>query len=445
MRPLRVPRFWQAKRRITVGTLACLCVLGLTPDAYGQGDSVGQMIANLSNPDASIRKTAADKLGRIKDPRAVEPLIVALKDDRDPTVRTSAAEALGTIGTPAVEPLIAALKNKDAEVRWRVVESLGKIKDPNAVEPLIAALRGDRDERVRREAAEALADIRDPRAVEPLIAALKDREWDVRANSARGLGWGDDPRAFEALLVALTADKDPGVRISAAEALGETRDPRAIEPLIGAMKNDFELPLSLNDLMGSSVAESLSEIGAPAVEPLIATLQSAGPNSRLYAALALCKIRDPRAIEPMIVALKDSDTKIQMQAALALASIGKPECQLSDYYFSDSQAYPQWRAAQILGEISDPRVVSALLEAWNQRDTEVIAKAYVFFIEQGQPDSAGRLIAVLSEFGYGLMAEDFLNSGNENLAEAARGWATNHGLSIIPVGETKSVKWGSKR
>ncbi len=45
----------------------------------------------------------------------VEPLIAALKDENS-NVRGKAALALGQIGAPAVEPLIAALKNNDLEI-----------------------------------------------------------------------------------------------------------------------------------------------------------------------------------------------------------------------------------------------------------------------------------------------------------------------------------------
>ena len=45
------------------------------------------------------------------------------------------------IGAPAVEPLIAALRDKDWHVREGAAEALGWIKDPSAVEPLIGALK----------------------------------------------------------------------------------------------------------------------------------------------------------------------------------------------------------------------------------------------------------------------------------------------------------------
>ena len=49
------------------------------------------------------------------------------------------------------------------------------------MEPLVAALK-DKDKYVRKAAAEALGQIGDTRAVEPLIDALKDSDFDVFRN-----------------------------------------------------------------------------------------------------------------------------------------------------------------------------------------------------------------------------------------------------------------------
>ena len=51
--------------------------------------------------------------------------------------------------------------------------ALGKIGDPRAVEPLSAAL-GDSNHTVWMLAVEVLGEIRDPRAVEPFAATLGD-------------------------------------------------------------------------------------------------------------------------------------------------------------------------------------------------------------------------------------------------------------------------------
>jgi len=87
--------------------------------------------------------------------------------------RQAAAEALGKLGdTRAVEPLVAALRGEDVEVRRTAAWALGEIGDARAVDPLIAAL-GDEDAEVRRVAARALGEIEDAKATEPLIATLE--------------------------------------------------------------------------------------------------------------------------------------------------------------------------------------------------------------------------------------------------------------------------------
>jgi len=56
-----------------------------------------------------MRRKAVDALGKIGDAHAVEPLLVA-GSDIDDDVRKAVPIAIIKIGTPAVEPLIAALK-----------------------------------------------------------------------------------------------------------------------------------------------------------------------------------------------------------------------------------------------------------------------------------------------------------------------------------------------
>lgn len=87
-----------------------------------------------------------------------------------------------------VKALILALRNKKQErdVRQNAAAALGRIKDLRAVEPLIAALQ-DEEWAVRWSAATALGWISDPRAIEPLTALLQDKEKHVRQATTRVL------------------------------------------------------------------------------------------------------------------------------------------------------------------------------------------------------------------------------------------------------------------
>jgi hypothetical protein len=105
-----------------------------------------------------------------------------------------------------------------ATVRWSAAEALGTIGDIRAVEPLVAALR-DRDKDVRWAGARSLAAIRDRRAVEPLITALRDQDRDVRIAAVQALGTIGDPRAVGPLMAILDQDPHDWVRMVAADAL----------------------------------------------------------------------------------------------------------------------------------------------------------------------------------------------------------------------------------
>ena len=187
-----------------------------------------------------FKKMTTPNVEKLKTRRDKKALIKALRY-KDKDVRYAAAEALGrlrwkpakdetagwywmakrdwdkcvALGALAVEPLSAALKDERFSVRQAAAEALGKIKDPRAVEPLIAA---HQNWWVGAAAACALGEIKDPRAVEPLIAALKDEDVNVRWPAARALGEIKDPRAVEPLIAALK-DEELHVRWAAAEAL----------------------------------------------------------------------------------------------------------------------------------------------------------------------------------------------------------------------------------
>ena len=236
---------------------------------------VREQIERLYSDDPAERSSAAWALGKIGDKRAVEPLIAALKDG-DSNVRKAAADSLRTTGW---QPANAFQKSclLFAEQAWGKLAELGK----EGVDVLIAGLK-DENLRVRGNAAWTLGKIGDKRAVEPLLAALKDKESNVRRATSEALGKIGDKRAVEPLIAALK-DEDSNVQRAAAEALGKIGDKRAVEPLIAAFRDK-------DSHVRNNAAEVLGKIGKPAVEPLIAVLRDKDSHVRNNAAEALRKI-----------------------------------------------------------------------------------------------------------------------------------------------------------
>jgi HEAT repeat protein len=137
------------------------------------------IVLELQSPVARVRGAAAAKLGDSKNPAAVAPLIAALRDV-DADAACDAAAALGTLGQAlAVEPLIQVLTNTEdffhSVVRAAAAHSLAKLRDARAVMPLLGAIRDPMAE-ASAEAIRALADIGDQRAVEPLIEVVENND-----------------------------------------------------------------------------------------------------------------------------------------------------------------------------------------------------------------------------------------------------------------------------
>lgn len=149
--------------------------------------AVGPLVAVLNNTDASVRRNAAWAIGEIRGGHAVnraaavETLITLLGQDGDGWVRKAAAFTLGELrDARAGEPLINALRDVNEDVRQSAAWALGEMKDERAVKALSAALLEDASASVRTEAAGALGEIQDPNATEALTLALNDREQPVR-------------------------------------------------------------------------------------------------------------------------------------------------------------------------------------------------------------------------------------------------------------------------
>lgn len=144
----------------------------------GNLDAIKLLIASFNIENVTVRNEAEKVLPSIRDPRIVEPLIVAVKRDKTWNLYHIAENVFGWMKDPrAIAALIAALSDEDERIRMLAAKSLGTIRDPSAVEPLIAAMN-DPSSSASDAAVEALGEIRDPRAVDPLIACLKKAETD---------------------------------------------------------------------------------------------------------------------------------------------------------------------------------------------------------------------------------------------------------------------------
>jgi len=155
-----------------------------------------------------VQQAAAEALREIGTP-AVTPLITAVKDRKQSEhCRFAAAKMLGQMDTLAVEPLIVLLTDNDNFVPGAAALALGEIGDARAVEPLITALTLTQNPNAVVEAAWALSKIGDIRAVEPTIELLEKCGLGAKFEVAMALINMGDIRALQPVLAVLELSED---------------------------------------------------------------------------------------------------------------------------------------------------------------------------------------------------------------------------------------------
>ena len=424
----------------------CVAALG----GLGNAESLGLVIGTFrSDSHPLVQDRAIDALGRFARPESVA-LLASLLDDDDPVRRRRAIGALGRTGMrEAVAPLLARLgeagataeraaivdrtteratmeetlgtaerattertlataerattertretaeratteRTRETAERAAIVEALARLRDPSAVDALLAELDSVRDEALRIRTTIALGAIRAPSAYDALVRMLRDPLPAVRFHAVRGLrelgkpaAAGDLARLYHELaeslagrdFESLAADAPAvvtalGLQIEILRTLAGLDARRGTEAFIDgavspAVPLDSQTALRIAEgfyerrrmaLYGlgysasrraAGVLEGADGIGHPdprlravavrslavlnargAAAHLVPVLRDPVPEVRWTAAMALGRLRNAGAVDALIERLDDGFGEVRRQAALALGYIGEPRASL---------------------------------------------------------------------------------------------------------------------
>ena len=333
------------------------------------GGRVGRLIRELQKGTAEQRVRAADAL---RDPAAIPWLIQSLGDGelvtlpsedfpRYATPGGAAAESLGAIGLPALEPLATVLADGAVPEQHQAIIALIRIGGTRGGELLAQVLVDpNRDLGVRVLAARSLAQFHTPAVADRLASVLDTPGLGLEAAVAlsalgdhRGasvltqmLQSGDTVDPFARSQAALALSKTPdaaGLDLlltraraactaghflpahmecgSVAKALATLRDPRAVPVLIDALES-----VGLSDLCAWDLSVALHAVGAPARQALTEALAADSVPRRRVAIEALraaAQMGDRQGAEALLARVTaDPDPELRRQALYALDSCG---------------------------------------------------------------------------------------------------------------------------
>src|SRR5882724_1261407 len=226
--------------------------------------------------DLSDRADAVIALGKIKkDEEVVAALGDALRNDKAWGVRATAADALGELGGPNAAKLLLEVANSNDGpwVRSRVFTALGNFKDDATVAAkLISVAKEDSSYRARAAALQGLARLKAPNALATLEAAVAADSPDgfLRNAALRAFSSLGDDKAVPLLLEWSTVGKPVESRTAAIYSLARLqKDNKEITKQIASYLMEPRHPIRMASIYGLGVRGDASAI--PALEALLKT------------------------------------------------------------------------------------------------------------------------------------------------------------------------------
>lgn len=349
------------------------------------------LIELLREPErAGAAVWAARVLGRIGDQAAVPTLIERLRDRQD-AMRTAAAEALGAIGDRrSIRALIqATLRDPIAQVRAHAAAALGRLRDEDSADVLIAAL-GDPDYGTRIRSLEALEMIK-PRNIAPIEGALRDPRPDVRRRAAQAL---ERVGYLDARLTELTAD-DVEVTARAYAAVLELGRAGIVDSLVGHLTHgDFRVRAYL--------AQACGELGATRVGPLlVSALDDPSWPVRARLAEAIGRARSPEGAAALVKTLDDAEEPVREAAAAALVALPAEETVAHHDALVAAMARGTlpMRASlvEVIARHDRPDTLDVLLRAAAEAAERVRVRAVAGLARLPSPRASEQLVAALGD------------------------------------------------
>ncbi len=317
-------------------------------------------IAEALKEPGESKAHVAMLLGEIKEPKTVPALIDAIDfavqkgADRESIDANRAnkeiATALGDIGDhQAVKPLIKLLRSRDDYVRIEAINSLARLKDPEAVDPLSDLATDDSQETfINKKAIMALGAIGDPRAIPAIDKMLFHERKGISfyPESSFALFEIGDAARDNVLKLLKGQDKsllpkdahvvEGAVYAKAAQLVGDLQDQRAVPKLVQLLdyvdrdeKEQLGTAGAMSVMVRVQAADALGRMRAKeGVKPICSLIdKTAGsdvddPNARSAYARALVMIGERSAVPTLVACSKKGYWDAREACMGALSRLG---------------------------------------------------------------------------------------------------------------------------
>lgn len=316
--------------------------------------STRKLLELMGDPSWRVRKAAVDRMAGAHLPMAlVAAFTDALSANNNPRLRNTAAEALVTIGEPALQHLVVALATADSSRRKFIVEILGAIGTDTARTSLFAALN-DRDRNVQAAVVESLGRIGGDAVVGELVGRATEAD--------------DDKQLLNYLVGALATCR----AVVSFDLLSRWAKDRSIVRLVGPLLGLCGAVEGF-DLLTNLLADGSRSVRRGGLLGVRHAMDTFAPLDLALLKEKLCA--GDGVLERIREALGDKEVELAEAAFDILVMIGEPAC-ASDILRAGSGEAWEPRAVEAVVNMG-PQVVAPLMEDFGTTR----ATARVLFLE----------------------------------------------------------------
>jgi len=384
---------------------------------------IAQCLRELHSRNPHVRRQAVKRLGEL---RAEPGALIAMLEDNNSYVRSTAAEALGNAAgsrrEDVIERLMAAIDDPNDYVCTAAISSLGVLRAEAAREQILDCLSDD-NPYVVQAAIIALARIGPPSLAERLADFLESDNYLVRLAAARAVGLLEYKPAGLKVLENLREnivqhnERDIKLPKNYIQTLAKLKVVEAIPILMEVAQNIVGLR--------SVAVEALIDLKADAAAPVLAPLLSDPSNNLRRSLIEMMINADYRASLPLIrTLLKDPAVTIREEALAAV----------NHWHDQASVEQVRWMAYHDPNPFVRPQAVTALVDLIGRDalpDLIALASDHNPHVREAVANNLGKL-GRLPEEGLAALQELVRD---EHAADAARNALIAHGLAIeqMPV------------
>jgi len=259
-----------ARAVITLSRMGYLLRLIQTSDSLVSQEVTDHVIAALAGQD-QVRRNEASILLKLSGRAVLESVLFALEREENPETRERLMVVVRSMGTEITGEIIHRLADGRWFVVQTALQILGEIGDRTVSSDLLISSVYHDDIRVRNEAIQTLGKLRSRGAIRMLCDLLTDKDEEIRFLALRTLGDTGDKMAVPHILPFLQkkrkvkGQKSEILRQTAIEVLGRIGDPQAIPILLDLLRSKA-VSKKGGEVIRKRLVEALGAIRDPELE-----------------------------------------------------------------------------------------------------------------------------------------------------------------------------------